>query len=117
MMFWISGSKLLPALHDGVAVGLTSVHVGQVHLGRLINRMACMSKLISALLCFVQGQQKTAIQHLERVLEISQIMGEHVGDADDYGTIADIYTDMGQFEKAAKYYDRYIGTMSSDSPV
>ena len=65
----------------------------------------------------VQGQQKTAIHHLERVLEISKTMGDHVGDADAYGTIADIYTDMGQFEKAAKYYDRYIETMSSDGPV
>ena len=30
------------------------------------------------------------------------------GDADAYGTIADCYTDMGEFEKAASYYDRYI---------
>lgn len=66
---------------------------------------------------FVQGQQKTAIQHLERVLEISNGMGDHVGDADAYGTIADIYTDMGQFEKAAKYYDQYIEKMNSDGPV
>lgn len=65
----------------------------------------------------LQGQQKTAIQHLERVLEISNGMGDHVGDADAYGTIADIYTDMGQFEKAAKYYDQYIEKMNSDGPV
>ena len=64
-----------------------------------------------------QGQHKAAIQHLERVLEISESMGDHVGDADAYGTIADIYTDIGQFEKAAKFYDRYIDTMNSDGPV
>ncbi|KAK9800908.1 hypothetical protein WJX73_009849 [Symbiochloris irregularis] len=65
----------------------------------------------------LQGQHKTAIQHLKRVLEISKTMGDHVGDADAYGTIADIYTDIGQFEKAAKYYDRYIETMNSESVI
>jgi pentatricopeptide repeat protein len=34
------------------------------------------------------------------------------GDADAYGTIADCYTDLGEFEKAAKYYDKYIETMN-----
>lgn len=28
------------------------------------------------------------------------------GDADAYGTIADCYTDMGEFEKAAQFYDK-----------
>ena len=65
----------------------------------------------------LQGQQQTAIEHLKRVLEISKEVGDHVGDADAYGTIADIYTDMGQFEKAAEYYDRYIAQMSQDGPV
>jgi hypothetical protein len=35
------------------------------------------------------------------VLEISKEMRDHVGDADAYGTIADIYTDMGDFDAAA----------------
>jgi hypothetical protein len=30
------------------------------------------------------------------------------GDADAYGTIADCYTDLDEFEKAAAYYDKYI---------
>jgi pentatricopeptide repeat protein len=34
------------------------------------------------------------------------------GDADAYGTIADCYTDLGEFEKAAKFYDKYIETMN-----
>lgn len=49
-----------------------------------------------------QSQYTAAISHLQRVLEISTEMGDHVGDADAYGTIADIYTDMGDFDAAAK---------------
>lgn len=65
----------------------------------------------------LQGQYRSAIKHLERVLEISKEMREFTGDADAYGTIADCYTDMGEFEKAAKYYDKYIDTMNRDGPV
>lgn len=64
-----------------------------------------------------QGQHQTAISHLTRVLEISNEMGDHVGDADAFGTIADIYTDMGDFDKAAEFYDKYISRMNSDGPV
>ncbi|PRW56470.1 FLU chloroplast alternative spliced version l-FLP [Chlorella sorokiniana] len=64
----------------------------------------------------MQGQLRQAVKHLERVLEISRDIREHVGDADAYGTIADIYTDLGDFEKAAQYYDKYIKAMD-DSVV
>lgn len=63
------------------------------------------------------GQPRQAIKYLERVLEISSEIGDHVGDADAYGTIADCFTDMGEFEKAAEYYDRYISRMDTDGPV
>lgn len=65
----------------------------------------------------LQGQQRTAIKHLERVLEISQEMREYTGDADAYGTIADCYADMGEFEKAALWYDKYIERMNKEGPV
>jgi tetratricopeptide (TPR) repeat protein len=61
----------------------------------------------------LQGQNRTAIKHLERVLDISREMAEYTGDADAYGTIADCYTDMGEFEKAAQFYDKYISCMNS----
>ena len=63
------------------------------------------------------GQYRTAIEYLTRVLEISQQAGEYTGDADAYGTIADCYTDLGEFEKAAEWYDRYIDRMNRDGPV
>lgn len=65
----------------------------------------------------MSGQQRQAIKYLEKVLEISDETGDHVGDADAYGTIADIYTDIGEFEKAAEFYDKYIERMNTDGPV
>ena len=64
-----------------------------------------------------QKQHRTAIKHLERVLELSKEIGDNVGDADAYGTIADIYTEIGEFEKAALYYDMYISKMADGSAV
>lgn len=65
----------------------------------------------------LQGQHRAAINHLERVLDISREMREYTGDADAYGVIADCYTDMGELEKAAKFYDKYIERMNGDGPV
>ena len=60
----------------------------------------------------MQRQFKKAIGHLERVLEISEEMDEYTGDADAYGAIADIWTELGDFERAAKFYDKYIENMN-----
>ena len=65
----------------------------------------------------MQGQYKAAISHLQRVLSISDEIQDEVGNADAYGTIADIYTDMGNFDKAAEFYDRYISCMNNDQAV
>lgn len=64
-----------------------------------------------------QGNLSVAIKHLERVLKLSDSMKEFTGDADAYGSIADIYTDLGEFEKAAVFYDKYIQRMQEDSGV
>lgn len=65
----------------------------------------------------LQGQYRAAIKHLERVLDISREMREFTGDADAYGTIADCYTELGDFELAAVNYDKYIKVMNTDGPV
>ncbi len=44
-------------------------------------------------------------------------MGDYVGDADAYGVIADIYTDLGEFEMAASFYDKYISCMQGGGPI
>ena len=66
----------------------------------------------------MQGNSQSAIKYLKQVLELSEQMQEFTGDADAYGSIADIYADMGDFDEAAKYYDQYIGRMQTDgAPV
>merc|ERR1719214_105183 len=62
----------------------------------------------------LQKQYRKALNHLERVLEISSEMGDTTGESDACGTIADIYTEMGELEEAAHYYDKYIQMMSDD---
>lgn len=76
---------------------------------RAVRGLAACSRL--------NGESRAAIKYLCRVLEISKEIGDFVGDADAYGTIADIYTDMGEFEKAAENYDKYINAMNEDSVV
>lgn len=64
----------------------------------------------------MQNQPQRAIEHLKRVLEISKEVGDHRGDEDVNGTIADILTGLGDFTEAAKYYDQYIqGLQGSDA--
>lgn len=65
----------------------------------------------------ILGRYQQAIEYLMNVLEISNETGDHFGDVDAYGTIADIYTEMGDFDKAAEYYDMYIGKMTIEGPV
>jgi tetratricopeptide (TPR) repeat protein len=81
----------------------------KVRQRRAVRGLAASSRL--------SGHGNSAIKYLLQVLDISKEIGDYVGDADAFGTIADIYTDMGEFEKAAEYYDRYIRAMSSDGPV
>jgi len=59
----------------------------------------------------LQGQHRAAIGHLERVLELSTEMGEYTGDADAYGALGDALIDLGEFERAAEMYDKYIASM------
>ena len=62
----------------------------------------------------MQGNNQQAIKYLMSVLQLSEKMGEFTGDSDAYGSIADIYADLGDFDHAAKYYDQYIQRMQED---
>lgn len=42
------------------------------------------------------------------MLEICEQHSEEVGTGDALGVIADIYTDIGDMEKAAIFYDKYL---------
>ncbi|KAH8932507.1 hypothetical protein BDL97_19G076600 [Sphagnum fallax] len=61
-----------------------------------------------------QGKYKEAIKYHNVVLSVSQRTGEHAGNTEAYGAIADCYTELGDLENAAKFYDQYIGRLESE---
>lgn len=61
-----------------------------------------------------QGKYKDAIQYHSRVLKISKQTGEDSGTTEAYGAIADCYTELGDLERAGKFYDKYIARLESD---
>ncbi|KAK4732138.1 hypothetical protein R3W88_025126 [Solanum pinnatisectum] len=61
-----------------------------------------------------QGKYKEAIEYHSMVLDISGRNGEESGSTEAYGAIADCYTELGDIERAAKYYDEYIARLQSD---
>ncbi|KAH7684286.1 TPR-like protein [Dioscorea alata] len=60
------------------------------------------------------GKYKEAIKYHSKVLEISKRAGEDSGSTEAYGAIADCYTELGDLEKAGKFYDKYIGRLQND---
>ncbi|XP_020271615.1 protein FLUORESCENT IN BLUE LIGHT, chloroplastic-like isoform X2 [Asparagus officinalis] len=60
------------------------------------------------------GKYKDAIKYHSRVLEISKKTGEDSGTTEAYGAIADCYTELGDLERAGKFYDKYIARLQTD---
>ncbi|XP_015079742.1 protein FLUORESCENT IN BLUE LIGHT, chloroplastic-like [Solanum pennellii] len=61
-----------------------------------------------------QGNYREAIKYHSLVLELSARHGEDSGSTEAYGAIADCYTELGDLEQAAKYYDQYIARLETD---
>ncbi|XP_047327749.1 protein FLUORESCENT IN BLUE LIGHT, chloroplastic-like [Impatiens glandulifera] len=61
-----------------------------------------------------QGKYREAIKYHKMVLSISKRVGEKSGNIEAYGAIADCYTEVGELEQAAKFYDKYIAHMEFD---
>ena len=61
----------------------------------------------------MKGDIPGAIRHLERVLEMSKEMDDYTGDTDALGSLADLYSDIGDLEVAGQYYDMFLASMSS----
>ncbi|KQJ89694.1 protein FLUORESCENT IN BLUE LIGHT, chloroplastic isoform X2 [Brachypodium distachyon] len=61
-----------------------------------------------------QGNYKEAIKYHSMVLSISKMTGEDSGVTEAYGAIADCYTELGELEKAGKFYDEYIARLEND---
>ncbi|KAL6953619.1 hypothetical protein U1Q18_042489 [Sarracenia purpurea var. burkii] len=62
-----------------------------------------------------QGKYREAIKYqYSMVLVISEREGKDSGNIDAYGVIADCYTELGELERAGKFYDKYIARLQSD---
>lgn len=58
-----------------------------------------------------QGKYHEAIRYHNMVLAISKRAKETSGNVEAYGAIADCYTELGDLEKAGKFYDKYIARL------
>ncbi|XP_072972613.1 protein FLUORESCENT IN BLUE LIGHT, chloroplastic-like isoform X2 [Typha angustifolia] len=61
-----------------------------------------------------QGKYREAIKYHSKVLELSKQIGEDSGSTEAYGAIADCYTELGDLERAAKVYDKYISRLEAE---
>ncbi|KAJ0453339.1 putative tetratricopeptide-like helical domain superfamily, protein FLUORESCENT IN BLUE LIGHT [Helianthus annuus] len=61
-----------------------------------------------------QGKYKEAIKYHSMVLSISEREEEDSGNTEAFGAIADCYTELGDLEKAASFYDQYIARLQAD---
>lgn len=61
-----------------------------------------------------QGKYREAIKYHSLVLAISEREGESSGNTEAYGAIADCYTELGDLERAGKFYDKYIARLETD---
>lgn len=61
-----------------------------------------------------QGKYRDAIKYHSLVLKISKRQGENSGNTEAYGAIADCYTELGDLERAGKFYDEYIARLETD---
>ncbi|KAL4419602.1 hypothetical protein ABPG77_001656 [Micractinium sp. CCAP 211/92] len=61
------------------------------------------------------GDPAGALRDLHRSLSLSQQLGETAGDADTYGEMGDVLTELGDLESAGKYYDLCISAIQSEA--
>ncbi|KAF8401120.1 hypothetical protein HHK36_014424 [Tetracentron sinense] len=61
-----------------------------------------------------KGKYREAIKYHSMVLSISEQEGENSGNTEAYGAIADCYTELGDLERAGKFYDKYIARLETD---
>ncbi|KAI3684139.1 hypothetical protein L6452_33358 [Arctium lappa] len=61
-----------------------------------------------------QGKYREAINYHSMVLSISEREGEDSGNTEAFGAIADCYTELGDLDQAATFYDRYISRLQAE---
>ncbi|KAL5579604.1 hypothetical protein UlMin_012046 [Ulmus minor] len=60
------------------------------------------------------GKYREAIKYHSMVLDISEREKEDSGSTEAYGAIADCYTEIGDLERAGKFYDKYISRLEKE---
>ena len=85
-------------------------------LSRMVGDVVQVRRAVRGLAASKRGRNdyKGAIAGLKEVLSISDQLGDHVGDADALGSIADMYTEMGDLENAGRYYDMYLDALNKE---
>ena len=63
-----------------------------------------------------QGRLDTALELLFQAAGTNLELEESAGSHDVYGLIADIYTEQGEYEQAAVFYDKAITSMAAEAP-
>jgi tetratricopeptide (TPR) repeat protein len=65
----------------------------------------------------LMGSNEDALQSMERVLELTEQLGDGAGLTDCYGIIADLCTELNLLSKAGEYYDLYLTQMDKDAEL
>ncbi|EFN54585.1 hypothetical protein CHLNCDRAFT_135416 [Chlorella variabilis] len=60
------------------------------------------------------GDPAGALRDLRRSIALSQQLGEGSGDADTFGEMGDILTELGDLEAAGQYYDKCIAAIQTE---
>lgn len=61
-----------------------------------------------------QGKYREAIKYYSKVIEILKLTGESSGIIEAHGAIADCYTELGDLERAANFYDKHIARLETN---
>lgn len=89
------------------ALALSRMNGDQIKMRRAFRGLGATKKAM--------GELSDAIKYMEEVLDISKAIKDYTGDMDAVGSIADMYTELGDLEKAGEYYDMYLSKINDAS--
>lgn len=89
------------------ALALSRMNGDQIKMRRAVRGLGATKKAM--------GELSDAIKYMEEVLDISKAIKDYTGDMDAVGSIADMYTELGDLEKAGEYYDMYLSKINDAS--
>ncbi|GAB4821511.1 hypothetical protein N2152v2_008557 [Parachlorella kessleri] len=100
---------------DSVALPLVSEALGLAESIKDVKAQRALVRLQARALR-QSGDLEGALHALERSMVLSLELGEKSGDADVFGEIGDVLTEMRDFERAGEYYDRCIQAIQDEVP-